>query len=47
MSLIKEGSIRAFDTHITGRAMWSSEDPPQYTGAIGKVEKREEKEEIQ
>ena len=33
--------------HITGRAMWSSEDPPQYTGAIGKVEKREEKEEIQ
>lgn len=23
--------------HITSRAMWSSEEPPQYTGAIGKV----------
>ena len=27
--------------HITSRAMWSSEDPPQYTGAIGKVEEKE------
>ena len=29
--------------HIICRAMWSFEDPPQYTGAIGKVlETREE-----
>ena len=28
--------------HITSRAMWSSEDPPQYTGAIGRVEEKGE-----
>ena len=27
--------------HITARAMWSSEETPQYTGAIGKVTQRE------
>ena len=26
--------------HITSRAMWSSEAPPQYTGTIGKVEEK-------
>lgn len=31
--------------HITGRALWSAEDPPQYTGAIGRVEERKKKEE--
>ena len=30
--------------HIISRAMWSSEDPPQYTGAIGKLEVCQEKE---
>lgn len=34
------GRIRP--VHITSRAMWSSEDPPQYTGAIGKVEEKGE-----
>ena len=35
---------RSVPVHITSRAMWSSEDPPQYTGAIGKVDIRQEKE---
>ena len=26
--------------HIISRAMWSSEEPPQYTGAVGKVIER-------
>ena len=29
---------------ITSRAMWSSDEPPQYTGAIGKVAECEEEE---
>ncbi len=43
--VILDGSKRP--VHIIGRAMWSSEDPPQYTGAIGKVEEREKKEDAQ
>lgn len=38
---------RTVPVHITSRAMWSSEDPPQYTGAIGKVEARKGKEDPQ
>lgn len=30
-----DGQLRL--VHIISRAMWSSEEPPQYTGAIGKV----------
>jgi len=40
-----DGRVRP--VHIIGRAMWSAEEPPQYTGAIGRVEERREKEEIQ
>lgn len=35
---------RPAPVHITGRAMWSADEPPQYTGAIGKVELRQKKE---
>ena len=37
---------RSVPIHITSRAMWSSEDPPQYTGAIGKIDLCQEKEAI-
>ena len=30
--------------HITCRAMWSADEPPQYTGAIGKVDIFQKKE---
>lgn len=35
---------RTVPVHITSRAMWSADEPPQYTGAIGKVELCQEKE---
>ncbi len=44
-SLCINGRIQP--VHITSRAMWSVEDPPQYTGAIGKVEECKKKEDIQ
>ena len=31
--------------HILSRSMWSSEEPPQYIGVIGKVTVHREKEE--
>lgn len=37
---------RSVPIHITSRAMWSSEDPPEYTGAIGKIDVCQEKEAI-
>ena len=37
-----DGQIRP--VRITSRAMWSSDEPPQYTGAIGKVAECEEEE---
>ena len=33
--------------HIVSKAMWSSEETPQYTGAIGKVTERGKKEEVE
>ncbi len=39
------GTVRP--VHIICKAMWSSEEEPQYTGAIGKVVERRKKEEIQ
>ena len=35
---------RPAPVHITARAMWTTDEPPQYTGAIGKVEVCQEKE---
>lgn len=35
---------RAVPVHITCRAMWTTDEPPQYTGAIGKVTVCQEKE---
>jgi len=35
-----DGRVRP--VHIIGRAMWSAEEPPQYTGAVGRVEEKEE-----
>ena len=40
-----DGRLRP--VHLICRAMWSSEEPPEYTGAIGKIAEREEKEDIQ
>ncbi len=33
---------RTVPVHITSRSMWSADEPPQYTGAIGKVELEKE-----
>ena len=32
--------------HIVSRAMWSADEPPQYTGAIGKITELDEKEAV-
>ena len=33
---------RTVPVHITSRSMWSADEPPQYTGAVGKVELEKE-----
>ncbi len=43
--LLLDGQLQP--VHILGRAMWSSEEPPEYTGAIGRVIVHKEKEEVQ